>query len=174
MSLDAYTGEISMAGFNFAPEDTLACNGATYSSTSYPALYALLGATFGGNGSSTFNVPDLRGRVPMGMGQGAGLTNRTLGSKGGEENTTLTLAQIPAHSHTLNAVSGAGDTSSPAGAYLADTGPLDKEYIASGTKVAMNAGAVQNAGSGSAHNNLPPYLVLNFYIAYNGVYPTRP
>ena len=174
MPVDPYIGEISMSGFNFAPEGTLACNGATLASNSFPALYALLGAAFGGNGTTTFNVPDLRGRVPMGSGKGPGLTNKVIGNNGGEESTTLTLAQIPAHNHQMNAVTEAGNTSSPAGAYLANTGPLDKEYIASGTKTAMNAAVIQNAGSGAAHNNLPPYLVLNFYIAHEGTFPSRP
>src|SRR5215218_9391620 len=110
-----------MFGGNFAPRGWAFCQGQILSIAQNTALFSLLGTTFGGNGQTTFALPDLRGRVPVGWGQGPGLSNRNLGEVGGQENTTLTQNEIPTHNHTLNAVSQPGDSSAPAGAYLANT-----------------------------------------------------
>ena len=136
MPSEPFLGEISMSGFNFAPRGYAFCAGQLLSISQNTALFVLLGTTFGGNGQTTFALPDLRGRVPMGEGSGPGLTPKTLGEVSGAETTTLTTNQIPQHNHSLNAVSDAGDTSSPANAFLANSGALDKEYKASGTAVA--------------------------------------
>ena len=173
MPLDPFLAEIFMGGMNFAPRGYATCDGQLLSIAQNTAVFSLLGTTFGGNGTSTFALPDLRGRVPMHQGQGPGLTSRTLGEQAGQENVTLITSQVPAHTHPLNAVSDAGDTSAPAGAYAANTGALDKEYKTSGTVVAMNANAVGASGGSQPHNNLPPYLVLNFYIALEGIFPSR-
>lgn len=166
-----------MSGFNFPPRGYATCQGQILSIAQNTALFSLLGTTYGGNGQTTFALPDLRGRLPMGQGQGPGLSPRTLGEVSGTETVTLLVTQMPAHNHgfTLNAVSEAGDTSVPTGAYLANTGALDKEYKASGTVVAMNsgAGAVGASGGSQPHSNMPPYLVLNFYIALEGIFPSR-
>lgn len=170
---DQLIGEIYMAGFNFAPRNYAFCNGQLLSIASNTALFSLLGTTFGGNGTTTFALPNMQGRVPIAMGNGAGLTPRTLGELGGTETVTLTAAQMPAHTHQLNGVSDAGDVSAPSGAYPANTGALDKEYKTSGTVVAMNSGAISAAGSSQPHNIMQPYIVLNFYIALFGIFPSR-
>ncbi|MEO6732653.1 MAG: tail fiber protein [Ferruginibacter sp.] len=173
MPSEPFIGEISMSGFNFAPRGYATCDGQLLPIAQNTALFSLLGTQYGGNGQTTFALPDLRGRVPMHQGQGPGLSVRTIGEVAGQENHTLISTQIPAHTHTLNAVSNAGDIATPAGAYLANTGALDKEYKATGTVVAMNTNAVGITGGGQPHNNLPPYLVINFYIAMEGIFPSR-
>lgn len=173
MPSEPFLAEIYMGGMNFAPRGFATCSGQIVSIAQNTALFALLGTTFGGNGQTTFALPDLRGRVPMGEGQGPGLSPRTLGEVGGTETVTLISTQIPAHNHTLNAVSDAGDVSAPSGNYLANSGALDKEYKATGTVVQMNANAVGSAGGSQPHANIQPYLVLNFYIAMEGIFPSR-
>jgi microcystin-dependent protein len=173
MPSEPYLAEIFMGGMNFAPRGYSTCAGQILSIAQNTALFSLLGTTFGGNGQTTFALPDLRGRVPMGEGQGPGLSQRVLGELSGQENVTLVNTQIPAHNHTLNAVSEAGDGSEPGGAYLANTGALDKEYKTSGTVVAMNANAVGTTGGSQPHDNMPPYIVLTFYIALEGLFPSR-
>ena len=168
-----FIGEIFMGGYNFAPRGYALCQGQILSISSNTALFSLLGTTYGGNGSTTFALPDLRGRVPMGWGQGPGLSPNSLGQASGTETVTLTINQIPVHTHQLNAVSEPGDGSSPQGAYLANSGALDKEYKSTGTTVAMNANAVNTAGGSQPHSNLQPYLVLNIYIALEGIFPSR-
>lgn len=165
--------EIYMGGMNFAPRGYITCQGQVLSISNNTALFSLLGTTFGGNGTTTFALPDLRGRVPIGQGTGPGLTPKTLGEVGGSENVTLLTTQLPAHTHQLVAVQDAGDSSVPTGAYLANTGQLDREYKSSGTTTPMAAGAIGNAGGNQPHNNMQPYLVLNFYIATEGIYPSR-
>jgi microcystin-dependent protein len=168
-----YIAEIFMAGMNFPPRGYASCSGQLLAISTNTALFSLVGTTFGGNGTSTFGLPDLRGRVPMGMGNGPGLTPRTLGELSGTETVTLLTTQMPQHIHSLNAVSDAGNVSAPAGAYLANTGALDKEYKVTGTVVQMNPTAVGIAGGSQPHDNMPPYLVLNFYIATQGIFPSR-
>ena len=173
MPLEPFIAEIYMGGMNFAPRGFASCQGQLIAIAQNTALFSLLGTTFGGNGQTTFALPDLRGRVPMGQGQGPGLSPRTLGEVAGTETVTLISTQIPAHTHPLNAVSEVGDASAPSGNYLANSGALDKEYKSTGTVVQMNAGAVGSAGSSQPHANLQPYLVLNFYIAVEGIFPSR-
>lgn len=173
MPSEPLIAEIYIGGMNFAPRGYASCQGQIMAIAQNTALFSLLGTTFGGNGQTTFALPDLRGRVPMGQGQGPGLSPRTLGEAGGTEFVTLNSTQIPAHNHPLNAVSDAGDASAPAGNYLANSGALDKEYKATGTVVQMNASAVGSAGGSQPHTNLQPFLVLNFYIAVEGIFPSR-
>jgi microcystin-dependent protein len=173
MPYEPFIAEIFMGGMNFAPRGYATCQGQLLAIAQNTALFSLLGTTFGGNGQTTFALPDLRGRVPMGWGQGPGLTPRTLGESGGQENTTLLLTQVPAHTHNMNAVSEAGDTSVPTGKYLANSGALDKEYRTTGTMVQMGANSISPAGGSQPHNNLQPFLVLNFYIALEGIFPSR-
>jgi microcystin-dependent protein len=173
MPSEPFLAEIYMGGMNFAPRGYATCAGQLLSIAQNTALFSLLGTTFGGNGQTTFALPDMRGRVPMGEGQGPGLTSRTLGEVSGTETVTLISTQMPTHNHVFNAVSEAGDSSAPAGAYLANTGALDKEYKTTGTVVAMNASAVGVSGGSQPHDNMPPYLVLTFYIAMEGIFPSR-
>lgn len=165
--------EIYMGGMNFTPRNYFPCTGSLLPISSYQALFALLGTTFGGDGRTTFGLPDMRGRAPMGQGRGPGLSDYRLGQAGGEENTTLNALAIPQHGHGLVAVTEAGDTSSPTGAYLAHSGSLDREYRSTGTQTAMNNGAVGSTGGNQSHNNMQPYLALNFYIAVAGIFPSR-
>ena len=174
MPSEPFIAEIFMGGMNFAPRGYALCQGQILSIAQNTALFSLLGTTFGGNGQTTFALPDLRGRVPMGWGQGPGLSSRTLGETGGTETTTLIISQIPAHNHTLNALPASGNTSDPTGNYLANTGPLDKEYLNSGASLTpMAANSISPAGGSQPHNNIQPYLVLNFYIALEGIFPSR-
>ncbi len=173
MPAEPFISEIFMAGMNFAPRGYSFCNGQTISIATNTALFSLLGTTFGGNGTTTFNLPDLRGRVPMGQGSGPGLTPRTLGEVSGTETVTLLSTQMPAHTHSLLAVSDPGDASAPQGNLLANSGALDKEYKSTGTVVAMSPSAIGIAGGSQPHSNIQPYLVVNFYIATEGIFPSR-
>jgi len=173
MPSEPFIAEIYMGGMNFAPRGYALCQGQILPINQNTALFSLLGTTFGGNGQTTFALPDLRGRVPMGVGQGPGLTNRVLGELSGEETTTLLQTQMPLHTHTLNAVNQPGAVSDPSGAFLANSGALDKEFITTGTTVPMNTSAVASVGGNHPHNNLPPYLVLSIYIAIEGIFPSR-
>ena len=178
--MEPFLGEIRMFAGNFAPVGWNLCDGTLLSVNQYTALYSLIGTVWGGNGSTTFGVPDLRGRLPVGQGQGTGLTNRTLGQSGGTSTVTLTQAQMPAHNHTFTAVQTDGNTTSVTGALLATltqpaTGVVNR-YIPGSTSatLTMATNMVSSAGGNQAHANLMPYQVVNFIIALNGLYPTRP
>lgn len=137
------------------------------------ALFSILGTTYGGNGQTTFALPDLRGRVPMHTGAGPGLSSRQLGQMGGTETVSLNVNQLPAHSHSMNAYSEAGAVTTPKGTLLANTGLGDNEFRDSGTLVAMHGQAIGNTGGGQPVSIVQPYLVLNYLIALNGIYPSR-
>jgi microcystin-dependent protein len=171
--MNPFLASIMIFGGNFAPLGWALCNGQILAISQNTALFALLGTTYGGNGQTTFALPDLRGRVPMHMGQGPGLSNYVLGQSGGAETTTLLISNMPAHNHVLNAVTNAGDTSVPTGAFLGNTGALDKEYKTSGTITPMNAGTIGNTGSGLPLNNIQPYLTFSFCIALQGIFPPQ-
>lgn len=172
--MEAFLASIILFAGNFAPIGWAFCNGQILSIAQNTALFSLLGTTFGGNGQTTFALPDLRGRVPVHAGQGPGLSDYLLGQAGGIENTTLLTNNLPPHNHSLIATSGPGITSNPAGAYLANTGTLDKEYNTSGTFVAMNAGAIGlSTGTSQPVDILQPYLAINYIIALQGIYPSR-
>ena len=173
MPSEPFLGEIFMSGFNFPPRGYATCSGQILSIAQNTALFALLGTTFGGNGQTTFALPDLRGRVPVGMGQGPGLSTKDLGEAAGSETVTLISNQMPAHTHAMHAVSEAGDASAPANAFLANTGALDKEYRSAGTSVQMNPAVIGTSGQSQPHANMQPYLVLNIYIALEGIFPSR-
>lgn len=171
--MDPLLASIIIFAGNFAPRGWALCQGQILSISQNTALFSLLGTTYGGDGRTTFALPDLRGRVPIQYGQGPGLSNYELGQSGGTETTTLLLPNLPPHNHPLNAVSDAGISSAPAGAYLSNTGALDKEYNTSGALVTMNAGAIGQAGESAPFNNVQPYLTLNFIIALQGIFPSR-
>ncbi|HSC54237.1 MAG TPA: tail fiber protein [Phnomibacter sp.] len=176
MPTEAFLAEIYIAGFSFPPKGFANCSGQLLSISQNTALFSLLGTTYGGNGTTNFQLPDFRGRTPMGVGSGPGLTSRVLGEVGGTEAVTLTINQIPTHTHTLRGVTEAGDVSNPTGAYLANSGTLDPEYNNSTglTLTPMNSNTIANAGGSQPHFNMQPYLVLNFYIALQGIFPSRP
>jgi microcystin-dependent protein len=162
---DPYLGEIRTVPFNFAPAGWAICEGQTLSIAQNTALFSLVGTYYGGNGTSTFQLPDLRGRTLIHQGNGA-----VVGESGGVESVALTTNEIAAHTHGIVAQPAAGNVTSPAGSYLA--GSADAQYAASGTGI--TAAVLENStGSGTAHNNLQPYLCITYVIALEGIYPSR-
>jgi len=171
---EPFLGMIALFGFDFPPRGWAACWGQIIPLQQNTALFALLGTNYGGNGVSTFGLPDLRGRAAIGSEQAPGLTAYAIGEKTGVETTTLFQTQLPAHTHTISGTTDAGDTSSPEGAYPANTGVMDKEYrAATNNKVVMNSAIVSFTGSGTPISVMQPYLAMNFCIALQGVFPVR-
>ncbi|MFD1161722.1 phage tail protein [Hwangdonia seohaensis] len=170
---DPFIGQISMFAGNFAPRGWALCDGQLLPISQYSALFSILGTTYGGDGETTFALPDLRGRVPMHAGNGPGLTSRQLGQKFGSETNTLTVNQMPSHSHTVNAVTDDGNQSVPTGNLPAGTKVLDKEYSNAASNTTMNANMINANGDNQPVNNIQPVLVINYIIALEGVYPSR-
>ena len=174
-----YIGEVRCFGFNFAPYNWAFCNGQPMSIANYTALYSIIGTIYGGDGQTTFNLPNLQGYVPMHWGSGLGGFNTTIGQVQGSTLITLTTGQEPAHSHTITAVdvaSGGGEEKTPAPNPNAWLGPADPQFLyhASPTLNATFApNAITQVGGSQPHENMQPYLVLNFCIALFGVFPTR-
>lgn len=166
-----FVAEIRIFPFNFAPVGWALCNGQAMRISQNTALFSLLGVNFGGDGRSTFGLPNLQGNVPVNAGQGPGLSLYNVGQSGGSPTVKLLDTQMPAHNHTLRAQSGSATTTSPVGAVPATTSI--PTYAAPGGSATLNAGALQNTGGSLPHNNLQPYLVLNFCIALQGVFPPR-
>jgi microcystin-dependent protein len=171
-----FLAEIRIFAGNFAPTGHAFCDGQIISITQNTALFSLLGTNYGGNGVQTFGLPNLQGRAPMALGNGPGLTPREIGETDGEPTVTLTTSQMPAHTHGLQVSNAVGDQSSPVGNVFAEgkrqrfISPL---YASTpGTSPASGSTLGTTGGSG-AHNNLPPYAVLNFIIALQGIYPSR-
>ncbi|GIJ74767.1 phage tail protein [Virgisporangium ochraceum] len=168
---EPFIGEIRIVGWNFAPSQWAFCHGQLMNIQQNTALFALLGVTYGGNGTTTFGLPDLRGRAPVHQGTGAGLTPRTLGEQGGVEAVTLIGTELPTHTHQARASTVDGTLDSPSGAYWAPWS--DTPYVGGPVaRVPMNQAAVVPAGSGQPHENRSPYLALNFVIALSGIFPT--
>lgn len=170
--MDQYIGEIRMFAGNYAPQDWAFCNGQLIAIAQYEALYSLLGTTYGGDGQTTFALPNLQGRLPMGQGAGPGLTPRALAQVGGSESVTVTVAQMPSHTHQAGGQSSEGDQESPANEVWAATAAL-KRYASSAPNVAMNAGAIGPSGGSQPHENRMPALTTSFIIALEGIYPNR-
>lgn len=162
-----FIGQIQMFGFNFAPRGWALCNGQTLPINQNQALFSILGTTYGGNGTTNFLLPNLQGRTAMQFGTGPGLSQRNLGQTGGAENVTLQTTQMPSHNHTASANNGTAGVGSPAGATWAQ-GP----YSAS-SNASMNPADLSLTGGGQPHPNQPPYLVVNFCIALQGLFPSR-
>lgn len=168
--MDQYVGEIRMFAGNFAPRDWELCDGRLLQIYENEPLFALIGTTYGGDGVSTFAVPDLRGRVPIHYGQlnGTG-THFSLGEKGGTEQVTLTTNQLPAHTHIVNAHNTAGDSESPANHYWSG-GVL--QYSDNAPNQTMSVSSVSGEGGTHPHDNVMPFQAINFIICLAGVYPT--
>jgi microcystin-dependent protein len=171
-SNDPFIGEIILFAGNFAPRGWAFCEGQLLSIASNSALFSILGTTYGGDGRTTFALPDLRGRVPLGPGTGPGLSTRALGQRSGQENVTLTTGQLPSHTHTANAHAGNGSSDNPTGLLPAQNPAGIPEYAA-GANAALAANAIGNTGSSQAHNNMQPFLGLNYIIALVGTFPSR-
>jgi microcystin-dependent protein len=169
---ESFIGSIDMVGFNFAPRNWATCDGQLLSITQNPALFSLLGTQFGGNGQTTFALPDLRGRVPLHQGEGPGLPSYTMGERSGEPNHTLISNEIPAHNHSLAVNTNGGTSDNPVGNYMASNSEGIKQYSNSAGSSA-NGTSVGNAGGSQPHNNMPPYLCVNFVIALTGIFPSR-
>jgi microcystin-dependent protein len=170
---DAYIGEIRMFGGNFPPVGWAFCDGSTLSISQYDALFALIGTTYGGDGQTTFNLPDLRGRLPIHQGQGAGLSARTLGEPGGVEQVTLNQGQLPPHNHTALANSGIGTVDSPYTSYWAGSANTPQFAPGSQANTTMSADTIGFTGGNQPHSNLQPYLAVSFIIALEGIFPTQ-
>lgn len=199
--MEGTIGEIRLFAGNFAPRTWALCTGQDMSIAEYTALFAIVGTTYGGDGQTTFKLPDLQSRIAVGTGQGPGLSNYILGEQVGQESVTLTTAQIPAHTHpatvtqgtgpttlsaTLYGVNGAGGQETPGGNFIGeDNSAGATSYATSGTPVAMHAGSIQNVqlpmplvtlgGSGGSqpHENIQPILALNYIICLEGIFPSR-
>jgi microcystin-dependent protein len=170
---DGFIGEIRMFAGNFAPKNWAFCQGQILSIAQNTALFSILGTTYGGNGTTTFALPDLSGRVPVGVGQGPGLTPRQLGEINGTETVTLTTAQMPMHNHTVNAVTTEGNQNLPTGNLPANTKTLDKEYSDANTNTTMKSTMVNPAGGSQPFSVMQPSLGMNYIICLYGVYPAR-
>jgi microcystin-dependent protein len=168
-----FVGEMRIFPYTFAPSGWLFCNGQTLQVSQYSALYSLIGASYGGGGSS-FMLPNLQLRAALGAGQGTGLTNQNLGTTGGSQTVTLSTNQMPAHSHALMAASGAGDSHDPTGRTWASAtvGRQAVKLYGPNGGANMSTGAFPSAGSGQAHNNMPPYQELHYAIATSGMFPS--
>lgn len=174
--IEAYLGQILMGGWDYAPYGTLMCNGQILNIRDNSALFALLGTRFGGDGQNNYGLPDMRGRVPVGFGQGAGLTYRQLGEKNGVEHVTLTPAQMPAHSHTVNIGSSQAISDIATNRVLATQTRgqnVPEIYTDTANATTLRADAIAAAGGSQAHNNMQPYLCVNFVIVTQGLFPMR-
>jgi microcystin-dependent protein len=167
---EPFLGEVRLFGFTFAPLGWATCDGQIMSIAQNTALFSLLGTTYGGNGQTTFALPDLRGRVPVHMGQGPGLSSYVEGQVGGTENVTLLANQLPPHGHTVAGAS-AATTKNPTNAVPAFTG--SGASYGTSPDLQMSPAMISGGGSSLPHENLQPYLVLNWCIALQGIYPSR-
>lgn len=168
-----YVGEIRMFAGNFAPAGWMLCEGQELSIAGNDTLFNLIGTTYGGDGQSTFKLPDLRGRIPIHMGQGPGISqNYQIGEAGGVETVTLTLNQIPIHNHPMLGQSKRGNTNSPQNAVWAKS-TLRQFSNSPGTTQAMHANIVSPSGGSQPHDNMMPYLTINFIISLFGIFPTQ-
>lgn len=167
-------GEVRIFAGNFAPIGWAFCDGQLLAIHSNTALFSLLGTTYGGDGRTTFALPDLRGRAAIHPGTGPGLSTIRLGQKTGSESNVITSNQLPAHTHQMSGVSEAGSVSLPTGAYPAGTQRLDPEYSQSGTKVLMNTDVIGvNQTTSQPVNNRQPSIAIRYIIALQGIYPSR-
>jgi microcystin-dependent protein len=169
--MDPFIGEVRLVGFNFAPVDWAICNGQTLSISENSTLFNLIGTTYGGNGQTTYNIPNLQGRTPIHQGSN-GVTNYVIGQMGGAETVTVNVTQYPMHSHTLSASSNTtGGVNNPNGNVLGD---LANVYAATSPTGTMGSSTLSpSVGGNQPHNNLQPFLALNWIIALYGVYPTQ-
>ena len=167
-----FVGEIRMFAGNFAPRSWAFCDGQLLAVSQNDALFSLFGTIYGGDGRTTFGLPDLRGRVPLHMGQGPGLSNRSIGSKSGTEKVTLTTAELPAHTHTWPGSSAGGQNSTPVG--NAPATPTSNIYQTNtGTTVAMKSDMLASTGGSTQHDNMMPFLCIHFIVCLFGIYPSR-
>lgn len=168
--MDPFLGEIRMFGGNFAPRGWALCNGQLMSVAQNTALFSILGVTYGGNGQTTFGLPNMQGRLPMHWGSGPGLSPHTLGEASGTETVTLINSQMPMHNHQLIGTTAAAGDTLPTGNILSE----GNSYAAgNSTPTNMSPNAIGVSGGNQPHTNMPPYLAVSFIIALEGVFPSR-
>jgi microcystin-dependent protein len=171
---EPFIAEVKIVSFNFPPKGWAFCNGQTLAISQNQALFSILGTTYGGNGTVAFALPNLQARSPIHYGNGPGLTNYALGQNGGTESVSLTPDQMPAHSHQAFASANSATTSVPTNAVVAKKARFGKDVFAPpGNPVPMRADALTPAGASQPHDNMQPYLTLNFVIALVGIFPSR-
>ena len=168
---EPFIGELRLFGFNFNPKGWATCAGQILSISQNTALFALLGTTYGGNGQTTFALPDLRGRVPISQGQGPGLSNYSIGQVGGTETVTLTSVNLPAHTHQVRATTEDANSAQPGNNLPAAVGA--GAYGSQAADTTMSAAMIAPAGNNQPFNNVQPYLTLNWCIALEGIFPSR-
>jgi microcystin-dependent protein len=171
--MDPFVGEIRAVGFNFAPTGWAFCDGQLLPLSQNTALFSLLGTFYGGDGKSTFGLPDLRGSVPVGQGQGQGLSEYYLGEMSGSQTVTLIQSEIPVHNHGLRARNDPAELQAPAPPRTMARSTSGFAYLPAAPNVALNPQTASIAGGSQPHNNMQPSLVLNFVIALQGVFPSR-
>ena len=178
--MDPFIGQIMLVGFTFAPVNWALCNGQLLQIRQYTALFSLLGTTYGGDGVTTFGLPNLQGNLAVGAGTGIGLPQVNLGQTGGTASVTITTATMAAHSHTHEGNSAAATTGSASGTTFASTGPRGRGFnfyqAAPGANLAQlgSSALTANAGGSQPHSNLQPTLAVNYCIALQGIFPQRP
>jgi microcystin-dependent protein len=172
---EPFVGEIRMFAGNFAPRGWAFCDGQLLAVSQNDALFSLLGTIYGGDGRTTFGLPDMRGRLPIHAGHGPGLSERRLGAKGGAENVTLTVNQLPNHGHTMEAVSQIGTEATPQNNVLARATANNPYFSPAATAPTVNMAttSIGATGGSRSHTNLMPYLCVHFIIALVGIYPSR-
>lgn len=176
---DPFLGEIDLVPYNFAPQGWAFCEGQILPISQNTALFSLIGNTYGGDGINTFALPDLRGRLPIGVGQGPGLSNYALGQQGGTETVTITNNNMPMHTHPINAITSPGTTATPgSNVNLAQPSTPDRQEIdiyASGTaNTQLSNNSTSLSGGGQPISIQQPYLGLHYIIALQGIFPSRP
>ncbi len=170
---EPFVGEVRMFAGNFAPRGWAFCDGQLLAVSQNDALFSLLGTIYGGDGRTTFGLPDLRGRLALHAGHGPGLSDRRLGAKGGSENETLTVNQLPSHNHSVSANDTTGSSSAPQGAFAKDT-TGSNIYVQNMTvPTNLNSNGMNHVGGSQSHTNLMPFLCINYIIALVGIYPSR-
>lgn len=173
MSDQPFVGEIKLFCGNFQIQGHAFCTGQLLPIAQYDALFALIGTTYGGDGQTTFGLPDLRSRIPIGQGNGAGLSPRTIGEQSGTENVTLLTQNLPAHSHAFNCNGAPANSANPAGNFPAAQTLLTQYTAAATAGSTMKANAIGITGGNQPHPNLQPYLTINYLIALEGIFPSR-
>ena len=182
--MEPFIGEIKMFAGNFAPRGWALCDGQLLTVSQYDALFSLFGTIYGGDGRTTFGLPDMRGRVPLHQGQGNGLSARNVGLKVGTETETLTIDNIPLHRHTFQATNDPADAGYPAAAVVANTDTVSVYYKEQPDEnnvtlpdldpdTVMPNNTLSSSGGGQAHNNIMPFQCINYIVALTGIYPSR-
>lgn len=169
---DPFIAEIRIFAGNFAPRGWSFCNGALLPIAQNTALFSLIGTTYGGDGRTTTALPNLQGRAPMHAGNGPGLTSRRLGDRGGTATETLSEAQLPNHNHSVGAAPFRANSGNTSGTVLAVSSGAASYVAPGGADVQMHADTIASTGGGQSHNNLQPYLAMNFIIALQGIFPS--